>query len=355
MQALFAAGGSRESLKNAPLTTVNFGGGTTPPPPQYAVIDTKSSLSASTNTQTSYGPYSTVGASAIKFVLSGGTGDADLYVKFGSAPTLQSYDCRPYLNGNAETCEFNPSQSGNYFVMVHAYTAYSGLTLTVSRAGGSTTSPEVCTDGTDNDGDGATDCNDSDCSSDAACQPDPEVCDDSIDNDGDGATDCDDDDCSSVPSCGSTGGSVTISSVNFTSGLSPYVDGGTDARYISSGASQCFSGGCAELRDDTTSSKITSPTFNLTGFTSAQIDFIFRTSSFENNELIIVEMSLNGGSTWTLLDSFAAGSNFNNGTFYGATVPVNANFTSNTRFRFRADASADDDKVYLDDIEIVAQ
>ncbi|TMO20657.1 PPC domain-containing protein, partial [Pseudoalteromonas sp. S4741] len=27
---------------------------------------------------------------------SGGTGDADLFVKFGSQPTSSSYDCRPY-------------------------------------------------------------------------------------------------------------------------------------------------------------------------------------------------------------------------------------------------------------------
>ena len=34
--------------------------------------------------------------------ISGGTGDADLYVKLGSAPTLTSYTCRPYITGNSE-------------------------------------------------------------------------------------------------------------------------------------------------------------------------------------------------------------------------------------------------------------
>jgi vibriolysin len=73
-------------------------------------------------------------ASQIKFEISGGSGDADLYVKFGSAPTTASYDCRPYLSGNSEACTFNPSKAGTYYVMVRAYTAYSNVNLKVSYA-----------------------------------------------------------------------------------------------------------------------------------------------------------------------------------------------------------------------------
>jgi PKD repeat protein len=69
------------------------------------------------------------GATNLVFTLSGGTGDADLYVKFGSAPTTSSYDCRPYVSGNNETCTMSPVQAGTYYVMVNAYAAYSGVTL----------------------------------------------------------------------------------------------------------------------------------------------------------------------------------------------------------------------------------
>ena len=31
-------------------------------------------------------------------------GDADLYVRRGSEPTLSTYDCRPYKSGSNETC-----------------------------------------------------------------------------------------------------------------------------------------------------------------------------------------------------------------------------------------------------------
>ncbi|MGH8077002.1 MAG: proprotein convertase P-domain-containing protein [Lysobacter sp.] len=72
------------------------------------------------------------GASNLKFVIAGGTGDADMYVKFGSAPTTSSYDCRPYLNGNNETCNIATAQVGTYHVMLRGYSAYSGVSLTGS-------------------------------------------------------------------------------------------------------------------------------------------------------------------------------------------------------------------------------
>jgi len=97
--------------------------------PPYRVIDTRTGLASTT--QLSYS-YPSNGASAMKFQIAGGTGDADIYVKFGSAPTTTSYDCRPYTSTNNETCEFNPARSGTYYVMVRAYAAYTGVTLTVS-------------------------------------------------------------------------------------------------------------------------------------------------------------------------------------------------------------------------------
>ncbi len=77
------------------------------------------------------------GASNLRFVTSGGTGDADLYVKFGSAPTTSSYDCRPYVGGNAETCNIATAQTGTYYVVLRAFSAFSGVSLTGSYTTGS--------------------------------------------------------------------------------------------------------------------------------------------------------------------------------------------------------------------------
>ena len=69
------------------------------------------------------------GKTSVVFTISGGTGDADLYVRLGSAPTTTTYNCRPYLSGNTETCTFNAPTAGTYYVNVRAYSAYSGVSL----------------------------------------------------------------------------------------------------------------------------------------------------------------------------------------------------------------------------------
>jgi len=61
-----------------------------------------------------------------------GTGDADLYVRAGSQPTLSAYNCRPYLSGNTETCTINAPASGTWYVSVYAYSTYSGVSLTAT-------------------------------------------------------------------------------------------------------------------------------------------------------------------------------------------------------------------------------
>ena len=64
--------------------------------------------------------------------LSGGSGDADMYVRFGSRPTLTTYQCRPYLNGNNETCAINATSAGTYYVLLHGYAEYSNASLVAS-------------------------------------------------------------------------------------------------------------------------------------------------------------------------------------------------------------------------------
>lgn len=77
------------------------------------------------------------GASNLVMSISGGTGDADLYTRFGSAPTTSSYDCRPYKAGNSESCSVAAPSAGKYYVKVHGYSAYSGVTVKASYTTGS--------------------------------------------------------------------------------------------------------------------------------------------------------------------------------------------------------------------------
>ncbi|MET4679767.1 S8 family peptidase [Stenotrophomonas rhizophila] len=70
------------------------------------------------------------GSSQLKVTIAGGSGDADLYVRSGSAPTDTVYTCRPYLSGNNETCTISAPAAGTWHVRVKAYSTFSGLTLT---------------------------------------------------------------------------------------------------------------------------------------------------------------------------------------------------------------------------------
>ena len=93
-------------------------------------------LSGARNSQLMYTMVVPAGATNLKFVTSGGSGDADLYVKFGSAPTTSSYTCRSWNTGNSETCSISNAQAGTYYVMINGYSAFSGLSLTGSYTAG---------------------------------------------------------------------------------------------------------------------------------------------------------------------------------------------------------------------------
>lgn len=59
----------------------------------------------------------------------GGTGDADLYVRHGALPLNHAYDCRPLRQGNGETCTFMDPAEGGWYIRVHGFAPYDGLTL----------------------------------------------------------------------------------------------------------------------------------------------------------------------------------------------------------------------------------
>ncbi|WP_323846214.1 S8 family peptidase [Microbulbifer magnicolonia] len=114
----------------AAVAAAGDGGGD--PEPGDGVLEngvTESGLSASQGQELHFTLEVPAGASDLQFQMSGGSGDADLYVRFGSAPTTGSYDCRPYLNGNNETCSIANVQAGTYYVMVRAYSSFSGVSL----------------------------------------------------------------------------------------------------------------------------------------------------------------------------------------------------------------------------------
>ncbi|WPC07079.1 S8 family peptidase [Pseudomonas benzenivorans] len=86
-------------------------------------------LSGGRRSMKSYSITLPAGASRLTISLSGGTGNADLYVRYGAAPTSSSYDCRPRRSNNNESCAFSAPQAGTYYVVVSGASSYSGATL----------------------------------------------------------------------------------------------------------------------------------------------------------------------------------------------------------------------------------
>jgi len=118
---------------NAAVTAA-LGGGTTTPPTGNTLQDgvPVAGLGASSGSELNYTVTVPSGVSSLTVTISGGSGDADLYVRLGSAPTDSTYGCRPYLNGNNETCTFNAPSAGTYYVRLKAYSTFSGVTLTAN-------------------------------------------------------------------------------------------------------------------------------------------------------------------------------------------------------------------------------
>jgi hypothetical protein len=62
-----------------------------------------------------------------------GSGDSDLYVRFGAAPTRSAFNCRPYLSSSSETCTLNvPSGVSSAVVAVDGYSSSSTYSITAT-------------------------------------------------------------------------------------------------------------------------------------------------------------------------------------------------------------------------------
>jgi serine protease len=106
--------------------TGGTGGGTTP------VTSTVNNISVATSAWRYYTVTVPAGRTNLTVNISGGTGDADLYVRRGANPTTTTYDCRPYRTGSTESCSFTNPVAATYNIGIRGYTAVSGLTLRTS-------------------------------------------------------------------------------------------------------------------------------------------------------------------------------------------------------------------------------
>lgn len=67
-----------------------------------------------------------------KFTMTG-TSDADLYVRIGTEPTAELFDCRPFLTGSKETCNVQLNTAAPIHVMVRGWNPSSSFNVTGSK------------------------------------------------------------------------------------------------------------------------------------------------------------------------------------------------------------------------------
>ena len=97
--------------------------GGTPGLPKTKTFDAQS---VAKDAQEEYGPFAVAPGSLFEATIGGpgSSGDPDIYVRFGSQPTLSEHNCRPFLLGPNETCSIDtPGGQGQAHVMVHGYEA----------------------------------------------------------------------------------------------------------------------------------------------------------------------------------------------------------------------------------------
>ena len=177
-----------------------------------------------------------------------------------------------------------------------------------------------------------------------------ETCTDNIQNGDETGVDCGGvlcDPCSS--------GNLLIGSY-FESGWDGWLDGGSDCfRY--SGPRSWEGSYSIRIRDNsgTSSAMTTAASYDVSSYSQIEITFYFYPSSMESGEDFWIRYY--DGSGWITVAQYVSGTSFNNNSFYTSTVTLNSstyNFPTDARFRFQCDASANNDRIYIDEVTITA-
>jgi len=139
----------------------------------------------------------------------------------------------------------------------------------------------------------------------------------------------------------------------FESGWDGWADGGSDC-YRYRGSRSWEGQYSIRIRDNSgTASSMTLNNVDVTGYDQLELNFHFYPNSMENNEDFWVRV--NDGSGWQTVATYARGTDFNNNTFYSATVTMSAssfNFNSGFDLRFQCDASGNADRIYIDEVTL---
>ena len=129
-------GGSSATSRSVTVTAGGGGGDPDPATPNLTSGVSKSIAMSSTNADVYYKISVPQGATRLTVALTGPSCgffscpiDTDLYTRVGARPTDSLYSCRPFTNGNNETCTHNSPSAGYWYMRVKRYSGSGTVTL----------------------------------------------------------------------------------------------------------------------------------------------------------------------------------------------------------------------------------
>lgn len=141
---------------------------------------------------------------------------------------------------------------------------------------------------------------------------------------------------------------------DFESGFANWIDGGTHCLRSTKAAYAHQGTAALNLQDNTSTSVAATGNLALADRREIKVDFWYLCISMDRNtEDFWLQISTDGGLTYTTVEEWNRGDEFVNGKFYQESVTLSGfTLTSQTRIRFRCDASGKDDDVYIDQIAV---
>ncbi|MFK7978734.1 MAG: GEVED domain-containing protein, partial [Saprospiraceae bacterium] len=146
---------------------------------------------------------------------------------------------------------------------------------------------------------------------------------------------------------------VVLNTTDFENGYSIWNDGGLHCRKNKKDAPYASSGEfCVRLKNKGEEAVMVSDVLDLSAYENLVVDFGYYVKSFEKVEAFWLQLSNDGGASFTTVEEWNVGDEFNNDESKTAQVNIAGPFTDNTVLRFRCNASGNGDWVYLDDVTI---
>lgn len=141
-----------------------------------------------------------------------------------------------------------------------------------------------------------------------------------------------------------------INTEDFESGWGIWNDGGANAQRINNPAFANSGAWSIQLVDNGPSATMTTNSLDLTVYDTMFLQFNFISDNMEIGEDFWLQVSENGGASFTTIGVLVQGVNFVNGINYTASISIPGPFTNDMQFRFRMSATSTNDFLYIDDV-----